>query len=170
MRQVILAVVLLTAAFPAWPQAGKPRRAAAPTPRPNHAPDIDRLQHLSPAQRSAALQGLPPRRQQRIEERLQRLDQMDPVKRERLLQRYRQFQGLPPATQNQIRDLGRRLQELPDDRQPQVRGAINRLRQLPPEQSERLLTQPNFKNRFSSGELELIRRGAQLWHDGLEPR
>lgn len=161
MRRAIITGLLWVIPPAAWAQKNAPRASA---------PKIERLQQLSPEQRRSALQGLPPQRQQQIEQRLNRLDQMDPVRRERLLERYRRFQALPSATQEQIRDVGRRLRELPEERRPVVRAAIQRLEQLPAEKRERRLEQPRFKERFSPAELEIIRRGAELWHDALDGR
>lgn len=152
--------LLLVTALAAWPQKGAPHPAAGP--------NIEKLQRLTPEQRRAALQHLPAQRQELIEQRLNRLDQMDPARRERLLERYRRFQALPPETQDQIRDVGRRLRELPEERRQMVRGAIHRLEKLPADERQARFNLPRFQERFSAAELDVIRRGAALWHDALD--
>ena len=135
--------------------------------RVNPGRDLERLQSMSAEQRKKALEGLPGARQQQIAKRLNELDNMDPAKRERLFERYKQFQQLPLETQQLIREIGRQLQELPDDRRPTVRNTLNRLRQLPEEEQLQRMSRPQFQERFSPGELDIIRRGLALGPDTL---
>jgi hypothetical protein len=186
MRTASLCLLILFAGLPGYAQKGghnpaghsnagvasnpsrqtmKATRNGLGVPRQNPGHDLERLQSMSAEQRKQALEGLPEGRQKQIAKRLNQLDKMDPAKRERLFDRYQQFQHLPPEKQELIREVGRQLQELPDDRRPIVRNTLNRLRQLPEEERLQRMNRPQFQERFSPGELDIIRRGIAIGPD-----
>ena len=185
MRAVFLPLLILLACMPGYGQRdmhnqasrsvpGDANRASANRGRTSHGnraarlnsgKDLERLESMSAEERRKALQGLPEARQQQIAKRLNQLDNMDPAKRERLFERYKQFQQLPVEKQQLIREIGRQLQELPDDRRATVRNTLNRLRQLPEEEQLQRMSRPKFQERFSPGELDIIRRGVAIGPD-----
>jgi hypothetical protein len=131
--------------------------------RPNRAPRlanpgavVQRLMRMTPEQRERALQKLPPERQARIREQLQRFDSLPKAEQERRLQLGATFANLPPETQNLVRRQIRAFNQLPEDRRRIVGAAFQRLRRLPPAERQARMARPAFQNRFTPEEQQML--------------
>ncbi|WP_047488925.1 DUF3106 domain-containing protein [Terriglobus sp. TAA 43] len=115
-------------------------------------------QNLSPQQQQKALQKepgfnqLPQQTQQRMEDRLNRLNSMPPQQREKVIQRGEAMERLSPQQRVQVRGAMGQLSALPDDRRRAVARTFRELRSMPPEQQNQMLNSPQYHQQFSDQE------------------
>jgi hypothetical protein len=108
---------------------------------------------MSPDQRERALRNLPPERQDKIRQQLNRYDQAPPEQKARL----ERLWSLPPARQQEIRESMRELRDMPLDRRRPINQQIRRLQTMSPAEREEYFNSPEFRNRFSPHEQEVMR-------------
>jgi hypothetical protein len=137
--------------------AGLAAAQPAPLSPPGNTGALERIERMSPAERRAFLDRLPPERRARLEERLRRYEALSPEEKDRLRQQYRRFRTLPPERQETIRKAFERFRELPPERRRAVRRGVWQLRRLADPVRERRINGPGFRARFSPDELQLIR-------------
>ncbi len=139
------------------PPANKPGKSDAAGPRP-----IEEFMRMSPADREKALQKLPPERQEKIRQQLQRYDQMPP---ERKAQLQRLWQ-LPPDKQQKVRSSMRDFSELPQDRRRTMRQQLQSLGTMSAEERGDYLKSPEFKQQYTPDEQEIMKNMSEI----LPPR
>ncbi len=118
---------------------------------------IERLNRMSPAERSKVLDRMPPERRDILERRINNLNNINPEAREKLKKDYEHFQQLPPEKQSEVRHTLRQIAELPEERRRQVRAAVNHLRQQTPEFQHKRIESRNFQDRFNEDERKLVK-------------
>lgn len=126
-------------------------------------------QQMQQLQNDPAYRNLPPEQQKRFEERLQRFNAMPPEQQDRFLNRMDEMEHLPPDARQEERELYRRYNGLPFSRQQAVRNGVRELMQLPPEQRQEQLSSPEYRQRFTDTEREIISQQLQLPRPGQRP-
>jgi hypothetical protein len=111
---------------------------------------------------------LPPERQQRFEQRLQRFDSMPPERQQQVLRRMETWEHLTPQQKDQFRAADSQFRSLPPDRRQAVRNAIESLRAMPPQARQREIESGRF-NQFSPRERQVLNNAAQLPLAPAEP-
>jgi membrane-bound lytic murein transglycosylase len=111
---------------------------------------------------------LPPERQQRFEQRLQRFDSMPPERQQQVLRRMETWEHLTQQQKQQFRTTNEQFKSLPPDRRQAVRNAIESLRAMPPQARQRAIESGRF-NHFSPQEREVLNNAAQLPLAPAEP-
>lgn len=148
----------------AEPSPEPPPRATAenangqkPAPKlANPTTNFQLLMRMPPEQRERALEKFPPAQQANIRERLQKFDSLPKQEQERRLQLGEIFAGLPPEKQDLVRRQIQVANQLPDDRRRMVLNQFQRLRKMNEEQRQQVLESPQFRNRFSLAEQQMI--------------
>ena len=123
---------------------------------------IERLEKMTPEERERALAKLPPERRRRLEERLRRWEELPPEERQRLRRRFETFQQLPPEQQARARRLYRQFQNLDGSRKPLIRSEFLRLREMDESQRRTRFASPEFRERYSRPERDLLEGLAEL--------
>ena len=131
--------------------------AQVPWPKPAVASLIDRLNQMSPAERTRMLEKMPAERRKMLEARIEHLNQIGPEAREKLNREYALFQQLPPERQLAARQTMKQIAELSETRRPMVRTAIHNLFKQPPEVQGRRMASRSFQERFNDDERKLIK-------------
>jgi len=137
-------------------------------PGPHRGEWLRQHQNLSPAEQEKALRNdptfrqLPPERQQQLLDRLRNFNSLPPEQRQRILDRMETFEHLPQGQRQQLRNLYGQMQTLPQDRRMAVRQAARRLSGMDPAERERVLSSPQFQQRFSPQEQNLVRGLAEM--------
>jgi hypothetical protein len=117
---------------------------------------IDQWNSMSPKQRERALQKLPPERQKRIREQIDRFNSLPPEERERLRARYQRFSALPPETQDNMRREMRKFRDLPPERRSALGREMRRLREMPEADRQARVDSEEFRSRYSPEEREML--------------
>jgi hypothetical protein len=104
---------------------------------------------------------LPPDRQQKFEQRLQRFDNMPSDRQQQVLRRMETWEHLTPQQKNQFRAADSQFKSLPADRRQAVRNAIETLRAMPPQVRQREIESGRF-SQFSPQERQVLNNAAQL--------
>ena len=123
---------------------------------------IEKLGRMSPQQRQKALEGLPPKRQQEIEKRLNDYQRLSPEQRSKLWERKKRFDELPPEKQKQVRRMAQQVGALPDDRRKQVIGELDALRDLPEGDRRARMNTEEFRSKFTAGEQRMLRDASSI--------
>ena len=79
------------------------------------------------------------------------------------------WEHLTPEQKSQAREFHQQMQQLPPDRQRAVRNAIQSLRAMPPEARQRMIESPDFKNRYSPQERDMLDKASRLPLAPAEP-
>lgn len=134
--------------------------------RPNssqHLPEwFAHHQGLPPAQQEDALRRepgfarLPADQQQRLIDRLHRLDMEPPAQRQRMMERNERFESLPPERQQEIRGASQALSQMPEDRRQALQHAFRDLRHLPPDERQSSLNSARFQAEYSPQERTVL--------------
>ena len=139
-----------SSAHPSQPNGSNHANAHPPT---QHLPDwIQKNQGLSPQEQQRRLQQergysqLPPDQQRRVQDTLNRVNQMPPDQRQRTLERNENMERLPPQRQQQIRNSAARLAQMPPERQQTMKEAIRNLRNVPPGLRQSQLNSPQYSH------------------------
>ncbi len=155
----VAGLVLLIA--PLGGQERPNRGGAVPQQRPaprigNQGTVVQQLMRMTPEQRERALEKLPPERQARIREQLQRFDSLPKAEQERRLRLAEMFANLPPEKQDLVRRQIKAFNELPEDRRRVVGPAFQRLRRLSDAERQAVMARPAFQNRFTPAEQQML--------------
>jgi hypothetical protein len=94
---------------------------------------------MSPQERQKALAQLPPDRRQRMEQQLQRYENLTPQQKQKVQQRLEMLQSLPPR------------------RQAAIRQELQNLRQMPFAQRKQVLNSEQERQKFSPEEMDILR-------------
>jgi hypothetical protein len=139
------------------PNAGTKAPKGGGAPRlGNPGNPVERLMAMPPEKREQVLEKLPPKQQENLRQRLDRFDKLPAAERARLNQMWNTFNSLPPEKQAIVTRQMQAFNNLPDDRREILKPVLQRLRLMPEERRSRLLNSDEFKNRFSSGELQML--------------
>jgi phage-related protein len=111
---------------------------------------------------------LPPDRQQKFEQRLQRFDSMPPDRQQQVMRRMETWEHLTPQQKDQFRATDSQFRSLPPDRRQAVRNAIETLRAMPPQTRQREIESARF-SQFSPQERQVLNNAAQLPLAPAEP-
>ncbi len=148
---------------PAWRQ----RRIQQDQHR--HAPNFfRRLRDLPPDQQDRILQNdarfhsLPPQRQAQIRQNLRRWNSLTPHQKQVLRQREEIVKSLSPEQRQDLRNIFPQYRRLPAQQQQQVMRAFRRLRNMPPGERQRFLNSPQFNQRFTPEQQNVLRGLNQL--------
>jgi len=136
---------------------GKPGKGNTAGPRP-----VEEFMRMSPADREKALEKLPPERQEKVRQQLQRYDQMPP---ERKAQLQRLWQ-LPPDKQQRVRSSMRDFSELPQDRRRAMRQQLQSMGTMSAGERSDYLKSPEFKEHYNPDEQEIMKNMSEI----LPPR
>ncbi len=146
---------------PARPERGR-KLSGTNVPKLQKDQPISRLENMSPEERRAALDALPPERRQKLENRLSRLQKLSPDQRVQLEERLQRFKNMSPEQQQQVRHVALRIQQLPDHRKAAVRRELKTLRGLPEAERQSRLQSSSWKKQFSPEEQEILRESSAL--------
>jgi len=134
---------------------GAPRELLGPT-------ILDRLENMKPEQRRRLLDNLPPERRRRLEQRLAAYEALPPAERERLRRQYDTFRAMTPQQKQAARRLFRRFMELPPGRRQVLRQEGLRLGRMPWRQRQARISAPEFQNRYTPEERQILRAIAAI--------
>jgi hypothetical protein len=133
-------------------QQGGPNHSNGHPPT-QHLPEfIQKNQGLSPQEQQRRLRQEPgfsqlsQEQQRKVQETLNRVNQMPPDQRQRNLERNENMERLPPQRQQQIRASATRMTQMPPDRQQMVKDAIRNLRNVPPGLRQSQLNSPQYSH------------------------
>ena len=93
---------------------------------------------------------MPPEQQRRM------LQQLPPERRRQLQQTLRAMELLSPEERNLLRGRAQRFADFPPERQGALRDEIQYLRRLMPEDRRRRMNADDFRQKWSSDELQLL--------------
>jgi hypothetical protein len=142
-------------------QGGGPNNPGGGTPKgarnlPVPGNPIELLRAMTPEQRERALEKFPPDRQAQIRKGLENFDKQSDAQKQRQLQQLDEFYKLPPDKQQLVRQQRQAFNALPDDRKIAVRAAYANLSKMTPEERADRLARPQFQQRFSPEELQIL--------------
>lgn len=132
---------------------GNPRHLGGWLQRHGDMPFADQEKALRQQQ---GFERLSPEMQQRLLDRLKQIDQMPPRERERTVDRIEAMERLSPAQRRRVRSSVKAIHDLPPDRRRMVRSAFRSLRNDPPEERQEILSSPEFKQKFSRRERNML--------------
>jgi hypothetical protein len=133
------------------------RPPAAGSARSGAATPIDDFERMSPQQQQRALQRLPPKQRQKLQERLQRFNQLPPEQQQTLRNLYNRLHQLPESRQESVRRAINRFSGQAPDRQRAMRDELRSMLALPaPDRDARIASQ-EFRARFNRREQGIVR-------------
>jgi hypothetical protein len=119
---------------------------------------VAKFQRMSPAEREKALRKLPPERQEKLRQQLQRYDQLPPEQKERLQRLWQ----LPPDKQQKVRQSMRDFSEQPQDRRVAMRQQLQQMRGMSADERKAYFKSPEFKSDFSPPEQQMMKNMAEI--------
>jgi hypothetical protein len=138
---------------------GAPKKTSLPNPDN----PIERLLRMAPEQRELAIEKFPPDQQANFRKQFENFDKQTEAQKQRQLEHLDQFWSLPPDKQKLVRAQMNAFKELPEDRREEVKKAYVTLSSLTPEEREVRLARPQFRNRFTPAELQMLMVLPQYW-------
>jgi|SRR5579875_1567804 len=145
-------------------QGAKWRQKRIQGDKHNHPPNFfRRLRNLPPGeqerilQNDAAFHRLPVWRQQRIRQNLRRWNALSPQQKQVIRQRQRILRSLSPAQRKNLQRIFPQYRRLSPPQRAQVMTAFRRLRNMPPAARRRLLSNPQFQQRFTPQQRHILR-------------
>jgi hypothetical protein len=138
---------------------GAPKKTSLPNPD-NF---ILRLLRMPPEQRELAIEKFPPEQQTSFRKQFENFDKQTDAQKQRQLEHLDQFWSLPPDKQKLVRVQMNAFKDLPEDRREEVKKAYVTLSSLTPEEREVRLARPQFRNRFTPAELQMLMVLPQYW-------
>jgi hypothetical protein len=152
--------------------APAPKQEKNASPRPNSIDShpgeraLERLERMTPEQRSKALEKLPARRRQEIEQKLEQFDRLPAEERTRVRNQLERMNRLPPEQQNQVRRSIRQFQQLPDDRKVMVRRELDRMAAMPDDARRAHMNTDEFRNRYTPAEQHMMQDLSEILPEG----
>jgi hypothetical protein len=138
---------------------GAPKKTSLPNPDN----PIERLLRMPPEQRELAIEKFPAQQQANFRKQFENFDRQTDAQKQRQLEHLDQFWSLPPDKQKLVRTQMNAFKELPEDRREEVKKAYVTLSRLTPEEREVRLARPQFRNRFTNAELQILMVLPQYW-------
>jgi hypothetical protein len=142
-----------------WPSGGSNPGGGTPKGAgklPVYGNPIELLRAMTPEQRERALEKFPPDRQAQIRKGLENFDKQNEAQKQRQLRELDEFYKLPQDKQQLVRQQSKAFNDLPDDRKIAVRAAYANLSKMTPEERADRLARPQFQERFSPEELQIL--------------
>ncbi len=142
----------------AMPKAGVPRFPQQPIgpPLSNPASPAARLYRAAPEERDRALEKLPPKLQENLRMQLSRFDAMPKEQQDVMIRRAERFAALPPERKGLFMQAMQALGKLEPERRGAVGVALRRLQPLSEDQRLKIVSNDDFKSRFSAEEQKII--------------
>lgn len=106
-------------------------------------------------------QKLPPDRQDKLKQRLQKFNALPADQQQRILQRMETWGHMTPEQHQKARSLLDRMRAMPEERRNLVREQFRTLSPLSPEQRQKTINSDQFRRDFNDDERDLI----QNWLD-----
>lgn len=113
---------------------------------------------MSPAERERALAQLPPERQEKVRQQLQRYDQMPPERKAQL----QRLWELPPDKQQKVRQSMRDLGQQPQDRRQAMWQQLQRMNEMSRDERKHYFKSEDFKTQFSKPEQEIMKNVSEI--------
>jgi hypothetical protein len=135
------------------PGGGTPKGAGK---LPVYGNPLELLRAMTPEQRERALEKFPPDRQAQIRKGLENFDKQNEAQKQRQLRELDEFYKLPQDKQQLVRQQSKAFNDLSDDRKIAVRAAYANLSKMTPEERADRLARPQFQQRFSPEELQIL--------------
>ncbi|MGH9351418.1 MAG: DUF3106 domain-containing protein [Terriglobia bacterium] len=174
-----LALLFLFSPGTAWARRGQAKPPRFPRPprqeqawrrnriqqdQHQHSPKFfQNLRELPPGQQDKILRNdaqfhrLPPWQQQQIRRNLQRWNNLTPHQKQVLRQREEIVQSLPPEKRRELKTVFPEYRRLSEGQQQQVMNAFQRLRNMPPGRRQQFLNSPQFQQRFTPRQQDVLR-------------
>ena len=152
--------------------APAPKQEKNTSPRPNSIDShpgeraLERLERMTPDERSKALANLPAQRRQEIEQKLEQFDRLPAEERTRIRNQLERMNRLPPEKQNEVRRSIRQFRELPNDRRLVVRRELDRMAAMQDDARRAHMNTEEFRNRYTPGEQQMIRDLSEILPEG----
>lgn len=165
--QVLALSLAICLALPleAWQGGSKgSKRPTEKSPKDSGTP-IDDFMHMTPEEQREALERLPPGQRARLQQRLNRFNQLPAKQQERLRTMYDRLNQLPPARQNLVRRSLNELSQQPADRRQAIRQELRKLAPMGPKDRAMRLSSPEFKQKFSEKEQQIVNDMSDLLPD-----
>ncbi len=154
----ILATMLtasLAAQHPAGHAAAQKKGGAAPSAPNNKKANrniVDKWNRMPPAERDKALAKLPPGQRDKIQQQLNRYNNLTPQQRGQL----QKFNQLAPEKQNQLRRLFSQYNEFPKERQGMLIQEYENLRAMPEADRKTRLNSDEFRGKYDAREQKFL--------------
>jgi len=113
---------------------------------------------MTPADREKEIQKLPPDRQEKVRQQLQRYDQL-PAERKALLQR---LWDLPQGRRQQVRQSMQDFQTQPPERKRVMWQQLQKVHEMEPGEREVYFDSPEFKSQYSKDEQEIMKNMSEI--------
>jgi hypothetical protein len=117
---------------------------------------VARLAQMSPEERTAALARLPPLRQQQLAQKLNEFAALPPEQQARYLGQTARIMSLSPERQAEVHLSLTDYQNTPGPRKAVLANEMTRLSTMTDEQRANYMAKPNFRQRFSVPEIEMM--------------
>lgn len=175
MLAVVLAGLLLSA-LPAFSQTrAERRREVRQAHRARRAGFFARLRELPPQEQERILknnrryQSLPPERQERIRENLKHWNQLSPDEKQQVRKREQVYSKFTPEQRRNVRRMSGEWRNLRPAERRRVRMALRRMGGMTLEERQKFLGSPEFRERFSPEEQNILRGLGRLFPGGNAP-
>ncbi len=113
---------------------------------------VEEFKQMSSAERENAIAKLPPDRQQKVRDALQRWDKLSPEERDR----QRAFNSLPPERKDAVRHAYQQFQKFTPERQVAIRDELQQMHDMTDSERHQRMNAPDFKQKFNKSERETI--------------
>jgi Protein of unknown function (DUF3106) len=173
---------LLISVLPAFSQTRAERRREARQARRarvrqavRRAGFFARLRDLPPKEQERILnnnrrfQSLPPERQERIRENLRHWNQLSPDEKQQVRKREQVYSQLTPEQRRNVRRMSGEWRNLRPLERRRVRSELRRMRGMTTEERQKFLNSPQFRQRFSPEEQNILRGLGGLFPGGNAP-
>ncbi len=152
-HSAILAAMLAASLVAQHPpgRAAVPKGGAAPEPANNKKANrniVDKWNRMTPQERDKALAKLPRGQRNKIQQQLNRYNNLTPQQRRQL----QKFNQLPPEKQNQARRLFSQYNEFPRARQETLIQEYENLRAMPEADRKSRLASDEFRSKYNPRE------------------
>ena len=113
---------------------------------------------MPPAERERALAQLPPDRQEKVRQQLQRYDQMPPERKAQL----QRLWDLPADKQQKVRQSMRELGQQPVERRRAMWQQLQHMNQMTHDERKHYFKSEDFKGQFTKPEQEIMKNMSEI--------
>jgi hypothetical protein len=168
-----IAALLLSTGAVSWAQGRHGggmmgRRGQGHAGRTEHAPKgaaktpIEEFERMPQGERQHALEQLPPKQREQVQQRLQQYDQLPLEQRQQIQAQLQRLHQLPADKQEQVRNSIRKFSDQPADRKQALRQELGELGPLSPADRKAHFNSPEFKKKFSKDEQDMLKHMSEL--------
>ncbi|HKD06431.1 MAG TPA: DUF3106 domain-containing protein [Bryobacteraceae bacterium] len=145
------------------PKSGpRPPQPARGNPRPQPSEQLEKLLKMNPADREKYLQGIPEKRRENLQKRLDDFANMPPARQTRVLNRLEMLNSLPAEKQQEVRQAMKQLQQLPGDRRALIGKELQLMALMPDDERRAHMNSEEFRNRYSATEQQMMESLSQV--------